>query len=153
MTRRLNISSNISLVEMLIVLAALLTLALLLQPRASLAGDQRLKGQLDASLTELAQAVAIYQMRTGGVPPALGGDDGRAGWTPLIAAGVLDQPPVNPYNTSTRIVIGVAGDAMSHGPTSEIGWVWDPEASAIHAAGYEPEHRSLFHERAFADVP
>ncbi|MEM1166548.1 MAG: hypothetical protein AAGI30_09700 [Planctomycetota bacterium] len=152
MARRWSITTGISLVETLIVLAALLTLALLLQPRVTLASDQQVKIELDETLTGLSQSVAIYQMQTGGAPPALGTGEADEGWTPLITIGLVSQPPVNPYNGSTRIVIGTLADAMSHGPGSGVGWIWDREARTIHAAGYAPKLRLLFHERSFADV-
>lgn len=137
-----------SALEILVIVALALTMAVAITPRFAGAGDRALRESMRQQVIELNRAIEAYRRDNAGVTPRLGGK-GAEGWASLIQGGYIANAPVNAYLGATAIVSTRANpDLLEPGESPEgadAGWFYHPLSGRIIANGFDDE-RMLFHD-------
>jgi hypothetical protein len=112
--------------EIVLPALALGVLAVMASPHISNAGDDR-QSVLVQQVAGLQDSLNLYRQRC---QPGETYDPFTQGWQPLIDAGYLSQPPINPITGSSDIV---------RQPSACAGWRYDPIAGTLDACIVDPQ--------------
>lgn len=155
-----------TLVEIMVVVVILGTLAAVVTPQFAGVSQEAVKGGLKSQLSVVAKQLELYRMRNEGALPPLGiaagtrGTRLNTGWDVLVSQQYLPRPPVNTYTKQWDLAFlpGTApniapGELTTLGITVN-GWGfriqdWSqspPLDTQIFAVGYDPVNDLLSNE-------
>jgi len=145
---RARINRAFTLVEILIVVVILGILAAVVIPQFVNASDEAQVGNIETQLRTLRTQVQLFraQSDTNAFPAlANGDDDGAVTWATMIAAQLLQAPPVNPRTNSSTVTVddgvtGVAGMDAAMADTA-VGWFYNDVTGEIWAASFNENYR------------
>ena len=154
MTRRsVQSARGATLVEILVMAAIVVVLAIAVTPQFASAGQSAMRDGLRRQVEQVNRAIDLFRADHDDAPPQLGGD-AHSGWRPLVAEGYFPQPPVNALLKSAIIVQSEQGPALltPDATTSKarVGWFYSETRGRIVANGFDHLSGAFFDEPGYA---